>query len=111
MGAIYLDQGLARTREWVNRFLDERAADIDAQRESKDAKSLLQEYTQASLRVTPVYRIVREEGPDHAKVFTAQVSVGQHVWGEGSGSSKQAAEQAAAEKALSHRHGVSAEEA
>ena len=110
VGAMYLDQGLERTREWVARFLDERSEEIDAQRASKDAKSLLQEYTQASLRVTPSYRIVREEGPDHAKVFTAQVSVGHQVWGQGTGSSKQAAEQAAAEKALGHRHEIAAGE-
>lgn len=111
VGAMYLDQGLERTREWVTRFLHERAEEIDAQRARKDAKSLLQEYTQASLRVTPVYSIVREEGPDHAKVFTAQVSVAQRVWGEGTGNSKQAAEQAAADQALGHHHAVSPEEA
>ncbi len=100
VGAIYLDQGLDATRAWVRAFLEQHAAEIDQQRKSKDAKTQLQEYTQGQLHVTPSYRIAREEGPDHAKVFTAQVIVDQDVWGEGPGPSKQAAEQAAAEAAL-----------
>jgi ribonuclease-3 len=80
--------------------LERHAGEIDDQRTSKDAKSLLQEHVQADLHVTPVYQIVHEEGPDHAKVFTARVLVGGNVWGEGTGPSKQLAEQAAAEAAL-----------
>ena len=64
------------------------------------AKSLLQELTQGRLRLTPAYRVVGEHGPDHAKVFSAQVLVGDDVWGAGAGRSKQAAEQAAARNAL-----------
>jgi ribonuclease-3 len=100
VGAAYLDQGLGATREWVHSLLVRHATEIDARRAAKDAKSLLQERTQAGLHVTPVYQIVREAGPDHAKVFTAQVLVDGAVWGEGTGLSKQSAEQAAAEAAL-----------
>lgn len=110
VGAMYLDDGLKCARQLTTAFLEERAAEIDAQRASKDAKSLLQEYTQALLRVAPAYRIVREEGPDHAKVFTAQVFVNQQIWGKGTGSSKQAAEQAAAEEALGNLHTLPAGE-
>lgn len=104
VGAIYLDQGLAIVRAWLTGFLERHAAEIDRQRRTKDAKSLLQEQIQSELRVTPSYRIIREEGPDHAKIFTAQVLVEQEVWGEGEGPSKQAAEQAAAEAALRARY-------
>lgn len=100
VGALYLDQGLAVARDWVRGFLERRACEIDRRRTSKDPKSLLQEYVQASLHITPAYQIVHEEGPDHAKVFTARVLVGGDVWGEGKGTSKQLAEQAAAEVAL-----------
>lgn len=100
VGAIYLDQGLDVARVWVHAFLEGHAPEIDQQRKSKDAKTQLQEYTQGQLHVTPSYRIAREEGPDHAKVFTSQVLVDQDVWGEGIGPSKQTAEQAAAEAAL-----------
>lgn len=103
-GALYLDQGLDAVRRWVYAFLDRHATEIDGLRANKDAKSLLQEYAQSTMRITPSYRIVREEGPDHAKTFTAQALVGSTVWGEGTGNSKQAAEQAAALAALSAHH-------
>lgn len=103
VGAIYLDQGAERAMRWVHQLLERRAREIEAQRWRKNAKSFLQEYTQAVWRITPSYRIVREEGPDHAKVFTAQVLVGDEVWGEGTGPSKQAAQQAAAEAAYAQR--------
>ena len=100
VGAIYLDQGLAATQAWVYRFLEARSGEIDAQRQTKDAKSKLQEHAQAQLHATPFYLIVKEEGPDHAKSFTAQVLIDGQVWGEGRGGTKQAAEQAAAQAAL-----------
>jgi len=103
VGAIYLDQGMERTREWLCQFLEARAAEMDRERAAKDAKSLLQEHTQASLHLTPTYRIIHQEGPDHARRFTAQVLVDGEVWGEGRGKSKQAAESAAAEDALRGR--------
>jgi ribonuclease III len=100
VGAMYVDQGLDVVLTLVHRLLDNHAPEIDMQRETKDAKSLLQELTQRRLHVTPMYRITDERGPDHAKVFTAQALVSDDVWGEGTGRSKQAAEQAAARKAL-----------
>lgn len=104
VGAIYLDQGLERVMAWVRAILVARETEIEAWRRTKDAKSRLQERVQATWRITPAYRIVHEEGPDHAKCFTAQVLVGDQVWGEGSGLSKQAAQQAAAEDALLKAH-------
>jgi len=100
-GAMYLDQGMGAVRRWLNRALERRAGEIDLHRAMKDPKSLLQEYTQALLHVTPTYRIIREKGPDHAKVFTAQVLVDQDAWGEGSGATQRAEERAAAKAALS----------
>jgi len=55
--------------------------------------------------VTPFYHIIHSEGPDHAKQFTAEVTVNEEVWGQGSGLSKQAAEQAAATTALCRANG------
>lgn len=103
VGAMYLDQGMRATRSWLHRALAQRSEDIDLHRAVKDPKSLLQEHTQALLHVTPSYGIIREAGPEHAKVFTAQVMVGEEPWGEGSGTTKQAAEQAAARAALRNR--------
>jgi len=101
VGAVYVDRGFAAAQEWVTSFLDRHSEDIDAQRQSKDAKSRLQEYTQRHLHVTPVYRLVQAVGPDHARVFTSQASINERVWGQGTGTTKQAAEQAAAQVALS----------
>jgi ribonuclease III len=108
VGALYLDQGIEVTRHYVQDRLNAHAEEIDSQRAAKDAKSRLQELTQSSSRVTPIYRIVREEGPDHAKVFTAQVLLSGELWGQGMGTSKQAAEQAAAADALRRHRGPQA---
>ena len=100
IGAIYLDRGLEVARAFVQGYLEERVAQVDLADAAKDAKSYLQEQVQSTLRETPQYQIVSEEGPDHAKTFTAVVLVNQEVWGQGTGSSKQAAQQAAARAAL-----------
>ncbi len=100
VGALYLDGGLeivwSRLEAWFAR-----KADTILEAESYvDAKSRFQEWTQAELGETPAYQIVAEEGPDHAKTFTAQVLVGQSIAGQGVGASKRMAEQAAARAAL-----------
>lgn len=102
VGAAYLDRGLEATREWVHRFLDARVEDIRQEAALRDAKSRLQELAQAAVHMTPSYRIVDDKGPDHAKVFTAEALLGGVVWGRGDGTTKQAAEQAAAEAALAN---------
>lgn len=104
VGAIYLDQGIERARLWMHRFLEQREEEMARHYGSRDPKTTLQEYVQGHLHVTPAYRIVREEGPDHAKIFSAQVLVDDQVWGEGAGPSKREAEKAAADAALkAHR--------
>jgi ribonuclease III len=100
IGALYLDRGLDDTRVFVNAFLEKRAEEIELAHAMKDAKSYLQEHIQSTLRETPHYQIVSEEGPDHAKIFTAVVVVNNVIWGEGTGGSKQAAQQAAAGDAI-----------
>ena len=100
VGALYLDGGLeivwSRMEPWFAR-----KADTILEAESYvDAKSRFQEWTQAELGETPAYQIVAEEGPDHAKTFTAQVLVGRSIAGQGVGASKRMAEQAAARAAL-----------
>ncbi|MFP3896832.1 MAG: ribonuclease III [Anaerolineales bacterium] len=105
VGAIYLDRGMERARAWVHRFLEQREEEIARHYDPRDPKTTLQEYVQGRLHITPNYRIVREKGPDHAKMFTAQVLVNDKVWGEGAGASKREAEKAAADAALKV-HGV-----
>ena len=100
VGALYLDGGLATVESFVEPLIEPVAEAILAAEADQDAKSRLQEWSQAELRVTPHYRIVGERGPDHAKTFVAEVLLGEQVVGRGIGHSKQAAEQAAAQEAL-----------
>ena len=102
IGALYLDQGLDAVRDFVLRFVDEILPQAVDEALHKDAKSRLQEWSQATLHITPRYVTVASEGPDHAKVFTVEVHIGHLVAGRGQGVSKQAAAQAAAEDALAH---------
>lgn len=99
MGALYLDGGLAAAKAFVEPLIGPVAeATLDAETDL-DAKSRLQEWSQAELEITPRYRIVAEKGPDHAKTFVAEVLFGKRVAGQGEGHSKQASEQAAAQAA------------
>ncbi len=100
IGAIYLDQGLTATQAIINRLVPPALERIRADSLHKDAKSEFQVWAQGQYNVTPHYDMIASEGPDHAKVFTVQVLVGDEVWGEGRGLSKQQAAQAAAAAAL-----------
>jgi len=99
VGALYLDGGLTTTATFVESLIEPVAEATLAAEADWDAKSRLQEWSQAERGVTPHYRIVAEEGPDHAKTFVAEVLLGKEVVGQGMGRSKQAAEQAAAQAA------------
>ena len=66
----------------------------------RDPKSHLQEVSQRIDGHTPIYRVLEEDGPDHDKMFTLGVFVGEKQMGQGTGPSKQAAQQAAAKAAL-----------
>jgi ribonuclease-3 len=99
VGALYLDGGMAACEAFVEPLIGPVAQATLAAEADWDFKSRLQEWSQSDLGVTPRYRIVAERGPDHAKTFVAQVLLGKEVRGEGSGHSKQAAEQAAARAA------------
>lgn len=101
IGAIYLDSGITAVIPLVERLIEPALTDIIASSAHKDAKSEFQVWAQAQFNITPRYKVVRTDGPDHAKVFTTQVLVGKTVWGEGSGGSKQRAAQAAATEAMS----------
>jgi ribonuclease-3 len=99
VGALYLDGGLAAAEAFVEPLIGPVAEATLAAEADWDAKSRLQEWSQAELMVTPHYRIIAERGPDHAKTFVAEVLLGKKVAGRGAGRSKQAAEQAAAQAA------------
>jgi ribonuclease-3 len=99
LGAIFLDGGYDAVRDVVAR---EFAADLIAggPAGAGDYKTRLQELTQRRFRVSPVYHLIDEQGPDHAKRFAVELSIEGRVAGRGAGPSKKAAEQAAAMEAL-----------
>jgi ribonuclease-3 len=100
IGALYLDQGLDSVQSLLEPLIVPVIALTLQERLDRDPKSHLQELSQARLHRTPRYGTVKEQGPDHAKEFTVQVTIGGETFGEGSGPSKQQAAQAAARKAL-----------
>ena len=100
IGAMYLDLGFEVVATFLGEHLFTKFNEILSKKKYKDKKSLLQEKAQAKGHSTPVYQVIREEGPDHDKQFTVDVLVDDQVWGTGIGHSKQTAQQAAALKAL-----------
>ncbi len=100
LGAMFLDLGMDAVDTFLRRCLFPKAKEIVEQKTYLDFKSLLQEIIQRDLRISPTYRVVRSEGPDHAKTFWMLAMVGEKSVGEGSGKSKQEAEQMAARDAL-----------
>lgn len=100
IGAIYLDQGYEVTKKFIQRFLLVKLPEILENKLYMDSKSKFQEMAQAKFGITPQYKVLTEYGPDHAKSFSMGVYLGEKLYGEGSGSSKQNAEQAAAANAL-----------
>jgi ribonuclease-3 len=100
IGALYLDQGAEAARKFVEPFFEEAAMRILQEQAEIDAKSLLQEWSQAERSLTPRYVTAEERGPDHEREFTVEVYIGDELWGAGVGPSKQAAAQAAALEAL-----------
>ncbi len=98
IGAIYLSTGLNSVLELVERLFA--SALQNAAIDSHDYKTLLQEKVQEKLKTCPVYRVVAEQGPDHAKTFSVEIQVDNQKLGRGEGRSKKEAEQAAAQEAL-----------
>lgn len=100
IGTIFLDQGYAAARDFVARSLLPKTETVVARLRWQDAKSFFQEQAQARASVTPTYRVLSENGPDHDKVFKVGLYLGDKMVAEGQGPSKQRAEQEAARSGL-----------
>jgi ribonuclease-3 len=100
VGAIYLDKGIEAVNEFMVPLLEDVVEVVFRNHMDEDTKSRLQEWAQGQGYSSPRYILISEEGPDHAKIFTMEVRIGNTSYGQGSGTSKQAAEKAAARKAL-----------
>ena len=100
LGAVYLDQGLEAAEKMIHTTLLPLFETQIKSGPPKDAKSQLQEVVQNKTKESPQYKIIATRGPDHAKQFTVAVFVKGRELGKGIGSSKQTAEEQAAQQAL-----------
>ena len=100
IGALFLDQGMLSVVKFLEDSLFPRIQLLVNKKAFKDPKSLLQETVQAKKQNSPVYKILDEKGPAHAKTFKVGVYVDGRLLGEGSGKSKQIAQVSAAKVAL-----------
>lgn len=97
IGAVYLDGGLEEASAFIHRFV---LSDLEHKQLFYDAKTKLQEIIQRENNGNLRYKLVKEEGPQHDKIFDVEAYVGERLVGAGSGHSKKAAEQQAAYQAL-----------
>ena len=104
IGAIYLNGGYEETFSFLEKNLFGKIEEIIEKKLWIDAKSLFQEKAQELESVTPAYKVLAESGPDHEKVFTIGVFLGDELIADGYGASKQEAEQDAARKALKSKN-------
>lgn len=102
LGAIFLDQGLETAKDFVRRVLIPKISEIVTNRLDIDSKSKFQELAQEHYGITPIYELISEKGPDHAKEFIMAVKIGSKIFGQGSGHNKQEAESSAALEALNN---------
>jgi ribonuclease-3 len=100
IGALYLDQGYEVTKDFITKSLLSTFDEILETGSWMDPKSHLQEMVQSKAGMTPVYKVLSEEGPDHDKAFTVGVFVNGQLKGKGNGPSKQAGQIAAAQAAI-----------
>lgn len=100
LGAVFLDQGMEATKAFLQKHLFPAIPDILNNELHTDYKSKLQEIVQEFSNTPPTYKVVKTEGPDHAKKFWVAVIVDQKEHEIGEGRSKQEAEQAAARATL-----------
>jgi ribonuclease III len=100
IGAIYLDKGYETARDFIAKRLFPKTEEIVRKRLWQDPKSRFQELAQEHMSITPTYETLAQEGPDHDRIFTVGVFLRKELVAEGSGRSKQEAEQQAAEKGI-----------
>jgi len=103
IGAIYLDQGYEKTSQFITKEILKELPQIIKKRLYQDPKSIFQEQSQDRVGVTPVYEVIKEWGPDHAKNFVVGVYLEKELIAEGQGVSKQEAQEKAAEAALNKK--------
>ena len=97
IGALYVDNGMEVAKAYIHRFI---LSDLEHKQLFYDAKTILQERVQQKNQGTLHYELIREEGPDHDKMFVIEAKIDDKTIGAGQGRTKKAAEQQAAYEAL-----------
>jgi ribonuclease-3 len=100
IGALYLDSGYENTKNIVLNFFKERIDSAIQSGEFFDYKTELQEKTQLLYGTLPEYKVIRQQGEEHKRIFTVAVYLNGEKLGTASGSRKKEAEALAAKKAL-----------
>jgi ribonuclease-3 len=100
IAAIYIDGGFEAARSFILRMFDSLIEQANAEQVRGNFKSLLQQYAQQHLNLTPIYELLDEKGPDHDKCFEVEAVVGVHRFPSAWGTNKKDAEQKAALNAL-----------
>jgi len=100
IGAVYLDQGYEAAKNLIDTYVISKLTMVVEKGLHIDSKSKFQELAQEKYRVTPTYEVLQEKGADHAKEFFVGAFLDDRKVGEGSGTSKQEAQQQAARQAL-----------
>ncbi len=103
IGAIYLDQGIEPAKKFITKNIIVNLDDILRNQLYLDPKSHFQEKAQEKVGVTPRYEILKEVGPDHAKIFTVGLYLDEELIATGQGSSKQEAQVDAAARGLKEK--------
>ncbi len=99
LGAVYLDGGMEAAQKFFWGHFKQEIEKILAH-PARNWKAELQDYSQKKYQRPPLYKVVREEGPDHSKMFVVAAFLDEQEMGQGTGSSKKEAEQAAAQNAI-----------
>ncbi|QQR80959.1 MAG: ribonuclease III [Deltaproteobacteria bacterium] len=100
LGAIYQDRGFSKSIDFVHKHYENLLGDQSPENFFKDYKTDLQEKSQELYHSVPRYRLAKESGPDHDKVFDVELYIRQELMGRGVGRNKKEAEQQAAKEAL-----------
>ena len=100
IGAIYLDQGYFEAKLFIEKFILVLLKEIISKKLYKDPKSRLQEIIQEKFKITPIYKVLKEIGPDHQKKFVVGIYFKEELIARGQGCSKQEAEMSAAKSAI-----------
>jgi len=100
IAAIYIDGGFEAARSFILRMFDSLIEQANAEQVRGNFKSMLQQYAQQHLNLTPIYELLDEKGPDHDKCFEVEAVVGVHRFPSAWGTNKKDAEQKAAFNAL-----------